>query len=74
MEAEFNRRGVITKLFGFIIMVLGLLDSLLSLRGGMLAYEYLLVIFVGACVFAIGAVRGQRRPSAKAAAGETAEA
>jgi hypothetical protein len=74
MEAEFGRRGVITKLFGFILMVLGLLDSLLSLRGGMPAYEYLILIFVGACLFAIGAVRGGQRPSAKAASAETAEA
>lgn len=67
MEPEFGRRGVITKLFGFIIMVLGLLDSLLSLRGGMPAYEFLLVILVGACVFAIGAVRAGQRPPEKAA-------
>ena len=68
MEPGFGRRGVITKLLGFIIMVLGLLDSLLSLRGGMPAYEYLLVIVAGACVFAIGAVRGaQQRPAEKAA-------
>ena len=34
MEAEYGRRGVKTKLVGFIIMVLGLLDSVLTLRGG----------------------------------------
>ncbi|OFZ65669.1 MAG: hypothetical protein A2V79_04225 [Betaproteobacteria bacterium RBG_16_56_24] len=62
-EAEYGRRGVKTKIFGFIIMVLGFLDSLLSLRGGMPAYEYLLLILFGACVFAIGAVRGGRRAS-----------
>lgn len=67
MEPEYGRRGVITKLFGFIIMVLGLLDSLLSLRGGMPAYEFLILILVGACVFAIGAVRSGQKPSAKAA-------
>ena len=68
VEAEYNRRGVKTKLLGFALMVLGFLDSLLSLRGGMPAYEYLLLILMGACVFAIGAVRGGRRtPPAKAA-------
>jgi hypothetical protein len=67
MEPEFGKRGVITKLFGFIIMVLGLLDSLLSLRGGMPANEFLILILVGACVFAIGAVRGAQRPSDRAA-------
>jgi len=62
-EAEYGRRGVKTKIFGFIIMVLGLLDSLLTLRGGMPAYEFLALILLGACVFAIGAVRGRRQPS-----------
>ena len=57
-EIEYVRRGVKTKIFGFIIMTLGLLDSMLSLRGGMPGYEYLLLIFFGACVFAIGAIRG----------------
>lgn len=63
-EAEYGRRGVKTKIIGFILMLLGLLDSLLSLRGGMPAYQYLLLILFGACVFAIGAVRGGRRTSA----------
>lgn len=63
MEAEYGRRGVKTKIFGFIIMVLGLLDSLLTLRGGVPAYEFLALILLGACVFAIGAVRGRRLPS-----------
>ena len=67
METEFGRRGIKTKLLGFILMVLGLLDSLLSLRGGMPAYEYLLLILFGACVFAIGAVRGGRPSSAEVA-------
>ncbi|OGS98542.1 MAG: hypothetical protein A3F73_07960 [Gallionellales bacterium RIFCSPLOWO2_12_FULL_59_22] len=67
MEAEaeinYSSRGVITKIFGFIIMSLGVLDSLLSLRGGVPAYEFLLLIVFGAVVFAIGAVRnGQRAP------------
>ncbi len=61
-EAEYGKRGVKTKLFGFILMVLGVLDSLLTLRGGVPAYEFLLLILLGACVFAIGAVRGARRP------------
>ena len=66
-EAEYGRRGIKTKIFGFIIMVLGLLDSLLSLRGGMPGYEYLLLILFGACVFAIGAVRAGRRSSTEVA-------
>ncbi|MBI5435948.1 MAG: hypothetical protein HY937_02355 [Nitrosomonadales bacterium] len=66
-EAEYGRRGVKTKIIGFILMLLGLLDSLLSLRGGMPAYQYLLLILFGACVFAIGAVRGRRRSSVEVA-------
>ena len=66
MEAEFVERGVKTRLVGFIIVVLGLLDCLLNLRGGLPAYEqYLILILFGACVFAIGAVRGVRRSSAE---------
>jgi hypothetical protein len=66
MEMAYNRQGTKTKLIGFIIMVLGVLDLLLNLRGGLPAYEkYLLLIFVGACVFAIGAVRGRRQSSAE---------
>lgn len=62
---EYNRRGVKTRLFGFVLMVLGVLDSLLTLRGGTPAYEFLLLILLGACVFAIGAVRGGQRSPAE---------
>ena len=61
-ETGYGKRGVKTRLLGFILMVIGVLDSLLTLRGGIPAYEYLLLILLGACVFAIGAVRGGRRP------------
>lgn len=65
-ETGYGRRGVKTRLLGFILMVLGVLDSLLTLRGGIPAYEFLLLILLGACVFAIGAVRGGRRPFTEA--------
>ncbi len=52
-----RRPGVIIKLFGSILMMLGLLDSLLSLRSGLPATEFLLLFFFGAAVFAAGAVR-----------------
>ena len=68
-ETEHFRRGVKTRLLGFILMVLGVLDSLLTLRGGIPAYEFLLLILLGACVFAIGAVRGGRRPFTEAGEG-----
>lgn len=60
-EAGYNNRGVKTRILGFILMVLGVLDSLLTLRGGIPAYEYLLLILLGAGVFSIGAIRGSRR-------------
>lgn len=66
-EADYSRRGIKTKLFGFILMVLGVLDSLLTLRGGIPAYEYLLLVLLGACVFAIGAVRGGQQSPAEGA-------
>ena len=62
MEAEYSNRGVKTKLLGFILIVLGMLDSLLTLRGGVPAYEFLMLIVLGAVVFAIGAVRGGQKP------------
>ena len=65
-ETGYGRRGVKTRLLGFILMVLGVLDSLLTLRGGITAYEDLPLILLGACVFAIGAVRGGRRPFTEA--------
>ncbi|HUW25110.1 MAG TPA: hypothetical protein VMW07_01135 [Gallionella sp.] len=61
-EAEYNTRGVKTRLLGFILMLLGVLDSLLTLRGGVPAYEFLGLIAVGAVVFAIGAIRGEQKP------------
>lgn len=61
-EVLHGSRGVKTRLLGFIIMVLGVLDSLLTLRGGVPAYEFLLLIALGAAVFAIGTVRGMQKP------------
>ena len=63
-EPGYVRRGVKTKIFGFIIMALGVMDSLLTLRGGVPAYEFLLLIVLGAVVFAIGAVRGAQKTGA----------
>lgn len=61
-DAEISNRGVKTRLLGFILMLLGVLDSLLTLRGGVPAYEFLLLIVLGAAVFAVGAVRGGQKP------------
>jgi hypothetical protein len=62
------KRGVKTRLIGFIIMALGVMDSLLTLRGGVPAYEFLLLTLLGAVVFAIGVVRGTRKAGAEAQA------
>ena len=62
MNTERSPRGVIIKLLGAIMMMLGLLDCVLTLRGGVPAYEFLLLVFLGAGVFAVGVVRaGDRR-------------
>lgn len=58
-ETGHSKRGVKTRLLGFVLVVLGALDTLLTLRGGIPAYEYLLLILLGAGVFAIGAIRGE---------------
>lgn len=55
------RRGVKTKLFGFGVMALGTMDCLLTLRGGVPAYEFLLLTGAGAVIFAIGTVRGMQK-------------
>lgn len=54
----YPRRGVKTRLLGAILMMLGVLDSLLTLRGGVPAYEFLMLVALGAVVFAVGAARG----------------
>ena len=50
-----------TRLMGFTLMILGLLDSLLTLRGGIPDYKYLILILFGACIFAIGAIRSGQK-------------
>lgn len=63
-ETPSPRKGAITKLFGAILVMLGVLDSLLTLRGGVPAYEFLMLIFFGAAVFALGAIRATEQGAA----------
>ena len=57
------RKGVKTKLFGVLLVILGAMDSMLSWRGGFDAGNfYLALIAAGLALFAIGAIR-QRRHS-----------
>ncbi len=59
------KKGVKTKLFGVLLIILGAMDSMLSWRGGFDAGNYYLVLIAaGLALYAIGAVR-QSRGAAK---------
>lgn len=58
MENSAPRKGVKTKIFGVILIFLGLLDSLLSWRGGFPVSDfYVLLIASGMFLYALGAIR-----------------
>ncbi|MFQ5356075.1 MAG: hypothetical protein ACE5DY_06245 [Mariprofundaceae bacterium] len=59
-DSRHGKRGVKTRLIGVVLIALGVLDSLLTLRGGLPSEEYLILIALGFALFAIGAVRGRR--------------
>ncbi|MHA1529468.1 MAG: hypothetical protein ACTSVG_10620 [Alphaproteobacteria bacterium] len=53
------RKGVVIKLFGVILVFLGVLDSMVSWRGGFAVSEiYPLMIVAGLFLYAVGAIRG----------------
>lgn len=53
-------KGVITRLLGVILIILGVLDSMLAWRGGFAVSDvYILLVASGVFVYFIGAV--QRR-------------
>lgn len=57
---ENNHKGVITRLLGVILIILGMLDSMLAWRGGFAVSDlYILFIASGVFLYFIGAV--QRR-------------
>ncbi len=60
--SQHEKRGVKTKLLGVVMVSLGVLDSLLTLRGGLPSEEYILLIVLGIAVFIIGAIRAGRQP------------
>ncbi len=62
MMSQREKRGVKTKLLGVVMISLGVLDSLLTLRGGLPSENYILLIILGIAVFIIGAVRAGRQP------------
>ncbi|OGA52906.1 MAG: hypothetical protein A3G24_26855 [Betaproteobacteria bacterium RIFCSPLOWO2_12_FULL_62_13] len=56
------RKGVTTKLFGVILMALGTLDVMLVWRGGLADTDsYFALLFSGAILYFLGAVRGGGR-------------
>ena len=63
MRQDGTRKGAIIKLFGVVLIFLGVLDSMLSWRGGFATSEtYVLLIAFGIFVYAIGAIGfGERR-------------
>ncbi len=55
---ESKKKGVTTKLFGVILIFLGVLDSMLSWRGGFAVSDfYVLLIASGILLYIIGAIR-----------------
>ncbi len=58
MDNTRPRRGVITKLFGVILIFLATLDGMLSWRGGIeISDIYLFLFAAGVSLFALGAIR-----------------
>ena len=53
-----SNRGVVTRLFGVILSILGVLDSMLAWRGGFaVSGVYVLLVASGLFVYFIGAVQ-----------------
>ncbi len=58
MSEARDRKGVKTKLFGVLLMILGAMNSMLSWRGGFDAGNfYLGLIAAGVAFFAVGTIR-----------------
>jgi len=55
-----ERRGAKTRLIGVAVIILGALDNLLTLQADMPSEKYMVVIVLGAVIFAIGEVRSRR--------------
>ncbi len=58
IPTEGPRKGYIIRLFGVVLIFLGVMDSMLSWRGGFTVSPfYLLLIGGGILLYAVGAVR-----------------
>jgi hypothetical protein len=52
------RKGVKTKLFGVILIILGILDTMLAWRGGFVVNGfYIFLLASGVFLYALGAIR-----------------
>lgn len=62
LERPGHNKGVVTKIFGVILVILGTLDSMLSWRGGFEVHEtYALLIVSGVFLYVVGAIKGGRK-------------
>jgi len=53
-----RNRGVMTRLFGVVLIILGVLDSMLAWRGGFAVSDvYVLLVASGIFIYFIGAIR-----------------
>lgn len=58
MDKDAPRKGTKTKLFGVILVFLGVLNSMLSWRGGFEVSEFYVLLFVcGILLYVIGTIR-----------------
>ena len=61
MTSEYTTKGAITKIFGVVLIILGFLDSMLALRGGLsFSGFYVFLLGGGALLYGVGAVRQER--------------
>lgn len=61
MDEPGARKGVKTKLFGVLLIILGALDSMLSWRGGFAPSGiYVFLLAAGVALYGLGSVRGAR--------------
>ncbi len=57
-----SNRGVVTRLFGVILIIIGVLDSMLAWRGGFAVSDvYVLLVASGIFVYFIGAIQRRSR-------------
>lgn len=58
-----SNKGAIIKIFGVVLIILGVLDSMLAWRGGLsFTGFYVFLLGGGALLYAVGAVRQGRAP------------